>query len=399
MMEKWLDYYKILQVHSLAEQEVIESAYKRLCKKYHPDINKGQNSEEKIKLLNMAYYVLKDPKQRKEFHTTWTEKNTFHISHSELEYRRYESENIIKLENYFHYISQEDYTSAYQMISEYDKCRISIQDFIKWQSAVSKVFKILKYECLVLKQFKNVMLGDSEFNEVIECSVKITEKNLRNKTTMHDEVAKYLVREGKFWSVYVGYSHLQPLIDKFENLAESKLFPTAMEYWTYMQIRTDHISGLPNKEGFLDKAKVEISRNKRYGNALTIIFLKLKLNDYYNGLSKKDYEEIVQRMYAGSIQKKIRDTDLIGAWDKCEFVIIMPDTKFEAGLEAVRKLCMLDYYKDIPKEYKATIYAGISRFDRKPLLEVISEARLRAMLGYKTNKTNIRFCNLRRKYL
>ena len=40
------DYYRILQVHYLAEPEVIESAYKRLAKKYHPDVNKNESSVE-----------------------------------------------------------------------------------------------------------------------------------------------------------------------------------------------------------------------------------------------------------------------------------------------------------------------------------------------------------------
>ena len=34
----WKDYYKILQVHSSAEPEIIEAAYKRLVKKYHPEM-------------------------------------------------------------------------------------------------------------------------------------------------------------------------------------------------------------------------------------------------------------------------------------------------------------------------------------------------------------------------
>lgn len=37
------DYYRILQVHYLAEPEIIESAYKRLAKKYHPDVNKNES--------------------------------------------------------------------------------------------------------------------------------------------------------------------------------------------------------------------------------------------------------------------------------------------------------------------------------------------------------------------
>ncbi|MBQ7605652.1 MAG: DnaJ domain-containing protein, partial [Firmicutes bacterium] len=38
-MNKFTDYYKVLQVHYEADSKMIESAYKCLCKQYHPDIN------------------------------------------------------------------------------------------------------------------------------------------------------------------------------------------------------------------------------------------------------------------------------------------------------------------------------------------------------------------------
>jgi curved DNA-binding protein len=66
-VQAWLDYYRILQVHSLAEPEVIESAYKRLARKYHPDVNKAKDAENRMKQINEAYEVLKDPDKRKQF--------------------------------------------------------------------------------------------------------------------------------------------------------------------------------------------------------------------------------------------------------------------------------------------------------------------------------------------
>ncbi|MDL2289025.1 DnaJ domain-containing protein, partial [Oscillospiraceae bacterium OttesenSCG-928-F05] len=48
-MNAFTDYYSILQVHCDAEPEVIRSAYKRLCTKYHPDINNTKEAAEKIR--------------------------------------------------------------------------------------------------------------------------------------------------------------------------------------------------------------------------------------------------------------------------------------------------------------------------------------------------------------
>jgi molecular chaperone DnaJ len=59
------DYYKTLGVKRAATQEEIRKAYRRLARKYHPDLNPGDKaSEEKFKNLSEAYDVLSDPKKR-----------------------------------------------------------------------------------------------------------------------------------------------------------------------------------------------------------------------------------------------------------------------------------------------------------------------------------------------
>lgn len=62
------DYYKILGISRNATQEEIRDAYRRLAKKYHPDVNKGnKEAEEKFKDINEAYQVLGDPEKRKKY--------------------------------------------------------------------------------------------------------------------------------------------------------------------------------------------------------------------------------------------------------------------------------------------------------------------------------------------
>ncbi len=59
------DYYKILNVSRDAPQKDIKRAYRKLARKYHPDINKEKDAEEKFKQIGEANEVLKNPEKRK----------------------------------------------------------------------------------------------------------------------------------------------------------------------------------------------------------------------------------------------------------------------------------------------------------------------------------------------
>jgi len=62
------DYYNILGVNRNASEREIKQAYRRLARKYHPDINPGDKSaEEKFKQMNEAYEVLSDKEKRNKY--------------------------------------------------------------------------------------------------------------------------------------------------------------------------------------------------------------------------------------------------------------------------------------------------------------------------------------------
>ena len=67
------NYYDWLEISKNASPEVIEKAYKALVKKYHPDLQEGENkakAEEIIKKINEAYAVLSDETKRKQYDET-----------------------------------------------------------------------------------------------------------------------------------------------------------------------------------------------------------------------------------------------------------------------------------------------------------------------------------------
>lgn len=61
---EYKDYYKILGVERDVDQESLKRAYRKLARKYHPDVSKEADAEAKFKELNEAYEVLKDPEKR-----------------------------------------------------------------------------------------------------------------------------------------------------------------------------------------------------------------------------------------------------------------------------------------------------------------------------------------------
>src|SRR3977135_150908 len=68
MAVKFQDYYEVLGLPRTASEEEIRKAFRKLARKYHPDVNPGDKSaEEKFKEINEAYEVLSDTDKRKRY--------------------------------------------------------------------------------------------------------------------------------------------------------------------------------------------------------------------------------------------------------------------------------------------------------------------------------------------
>ncbi len=77
---EYKDYYKIIGITRDASQKKIKQAYRKLARKFHPDINKDPAAEEKFKEIGEAYEVLKDPEKRAaydKFGSNWQQGQDF----------------------------------------------------------------------------------------------------------------------------------------------------------------------------------------------------------------------------------------------------------------------------------------------------------------------------------
>ena len=66
---QYKDYYKILGVDKKADEKEIKSAFRKLARKYHPDVNKSKDASDKFKDINEAYEVLSDKQKRQRYDT------------------------------------------------------------------------------------------------------------------------------------------------------------------------------------------------------------------------------------------------------------------------------------------------------------------------------------------
>lgn len=338
------DYYRILQVHHLAEAEVIESAYKRLAKKYHPDVNKSENSVEMMQKINKAYEVLSSAAERQQYDPVWNNKyNKFDESdnnHKSSYVKNEKSFSSAKavLEEYFRNIMNKRFDYSYELISSIDKRNITKDDFITWQSAVSEVFRLTEQSCKVYGIYKDKFINGHIFADVVEFSVNVVEYNAVMDMMEKDYFTKITVLEDEKWRIIVGYEEIQPLINKFKSLTGLLTAKSVIDELVQNHSKIDSISGLLNQRGIIERIENEILRFNRYGNVFSLIICEIDIIKRLNLNAEQEVKDSSVKLVGEVLLNSLRKLDVVGRWGENAFLILLPETDLASAVKVKHKI-------------------------------------------------------------
>ncbi|HEY1027780.1 MAG TPA: diguanylate cyclase [Pseudomonas sp.] len=100
----------------------------------------------------------------------------------------------------------------------------------------------------------------------------------------------------------------------------------------------DPLTGLPNRAAWSERLELEVARRQRYGGQLLLAVLDIdhfkRVNDSYGHLAG----DRVLKIIAGELHKRLRKTDFIARFGGEEFVLLLPSTPLESGVQLLETL-------------------------------------------------------------
>ena len=109
------DYYVILDIVYPSDAQGIKSAYRKQSLKWHPDRNRGRNTEEEMKAVNEAYSILGNPMSKERYDREY---QVFKQSQRGQEKRYYQNEEKSRRQNYSEYAHQTRWEYNYNVEDE-----------------------------------------------------------------------------------------------------------------------------------------------------------------------------------------------------------------------------------------------------------------------------------------
>ncbi len=347
------DFYKILQVHPEAAQEVIDAAYRCLSKKYHPDLNNNhQKSTEQMKEINVAYGVVGNAKRRRLYHFDWIKQNRGEKSKTVISSNFNKKENkenqsdLIKeemqacgiLNNFFTETINENWEKAYQQLTNIDMKNVPIDDFVEWKKVVTRIYKLGGYKVTFFRRYINCEYAGVVYPTILQFSVSLKEMKVSNSQISEENTQKYVAWDGNSWRVCLGYKDLKTNILKFKHLAQALPKIDGDDVFLRAVEKIDLLTGLYSLNGFIEQAEREIERSKRYGNPLSLAILKIEeIKNTASQEADTNMEAYISD-FAETICQKMRKTDIIGRCGERFFTIAFTETNLADANQALEKI-------------------------------------------------------------
>ena len=130
---------------------------------------------------------------------------------------------------------------------------------------------------------------------------------------------------------------------------------------------TDELTGLHNRKYLLERMEQEISRAKRYGNALSVLLFDLDFFKVVNDIYGYEWGDVLLRSIADKLKQLIRKEDILTRYGDEEFIVVLPNTSEDnAFLFAERFRKDIEKMEFIPageeERHPITISGGIATF-------------------------------------
>ena len=356
-MNKHIDFYKILQVHHDAGQDIIDAAYRCLSKMYHPDLNNSPMASERMKEINVAYGVIGDSRKRKEYHAEWMRHHGVKPFSSTLfqkekpqekrqpdpawEAKKEEEAASRVLDEFFCETVNERWENAYQKLTQTDRNNIPEEDFLEWKREVSQVYKLGNHKLTYFRKYNNCDYAGVVYPKIIQFSVGLTEMQIATGQICEESTQKYVAYDGKDWRVCLGYTDLKPTIMKFKYLAQALPKMDKEEVFIKAISKIDLLTGIYSLNGFVEQAEREMLRSQRYGNPLSLAVIRIE--PICESIENQDENQLdacvsyVSEILCGNIRK----TDIIGRCNDSSIAILFTETKLEEAETALEKLLQL----------------------------------------------------------
>ncbi|MDR0863190.1 MAG: DnaJ domain-containing protein [Oscillospiraceae bacterium] len=318
-MDYIIDSYKILGVRNGADLQDIVTSYRRLCRKYHPDLNPAPDSEERMKQINIAYEYLCS------------------------ELRREAGRRVVEadsargvIQGYFAALLRGDTREAYTFLSDYDKRYVTYDSFREWRHSVSRIFLMRDFTVREEEASAFVTVRAGARLTAKRFTVHITERNLVDRALSKADAVKYAVLEEREWHVFLGYADLAKIAENFRIMFEESRrngMGGASDEQTAAQTISSSL-GVLDMDGLSRESSRELYRHKRYGGDVALAAIHVGPRRAAN----RDVKEEMLRSAARVITDNLRETDIPAYYGDGVFVIVYTELKSRFAPTVIRRL-------------------------------------------------------------